>query len=71
MNFDYKKYQMRAANAATNEEKLAINQELKDLYASLSTGEKEDFDIGLEEFLKQENTRLKADYEAIKSVNLN
>ncbi len=38
--FDYKKYQMRAANAATIEEKLAINQELKDLYANLSEIEK-------------------------------
>jgi hypothetical protein len=71
MNFDYKKYQMRAANAATNEEKLAINQELKDLYASFSANEKKEFDLGLEEFLKKEKQRLEADYEAIKSVNLN
>ncbi len=62
---------MRAANAATTEEKLAINQELKDLYASFSEEEKKEFDEGLDEFLKQENARLKADYEAIKGVNLN
>lgn len=62
---------MRAANAATNKEKLAINQELKDLYATFSDDEKKAFDIGLEEFLKAENARLKADYEAIKSTNLN
>ena len=34
MNFDYKQYQMRAANASSLEEKGAINQELKNLYAS-------------------------------------
>jgi hypothetical protein len=69
--FDYKKYQIRAANAATNEEKMAINQELKDLYAGFSAEEKMEFDVGLEEFLKKENARLKADYEAIKRTNLN
>ncbi len=62
---------MRAANAATQEEKLAINQELKDLYASFSDEEKKEFDHGLDAFLAKENARLKADYEAIKGQNLN
>ena len=52
--FDYKKYQMRHANASTNEEKLAINQELKDLYATFTKEEKIAFDKGLDEFLKKE-----------------
>jgi hypothetical protein len=71
MNFDYKKYQMRAANAATNEEKLAINQELKDLYASYSDEEKKAFDIGLDEFLKKEKNILEAQYQAVMNQNLN
>lgn len=62
---------MRAANAATNAEKLAINQELKDLYSTFSADKKKTFDLGLEKFLKQENEKLKADYEAIKRVNMN
>jgi hypothetical protein len=71
MNFDYKKYQMRAANAISNEEKLAINQELKDLYANLSAEDKKVFDIGLDEFLKKEKASLEAQYQAIKEQNLN
>ncbi len=62
---------MRAANAATNEEKLAINQELKNLYASFSTEEKKEFDLGLEVFLKKEKASLEAQYQAIKNQNLN
>jgi hypothetical protein len=62
--FDYKSYQMRAANASSLAEKAAINQELKDLYASLSPADKKKFDDGLDAFLKAESSRLKADYEA-------
>lgn len=62
---------MRAANAATNEEKLAINQELKDLYASFSDEEKNAFDIGLDEFLKKEKNALEAQYQAVMNQNLN
>lgn len=69
--FDYKKYQMRAANAATKEEKLTINQELKDLYANLSAEDKKVFNDGLDKFLKNEKARLEAQYQAIKNENLN
>lgn len=69
--FDYKKYQMRHANASTNEEKLAINQELKELYATFSQEEKIAFDKGLDEFLKKEKASLEAQYQAIKNENLN
>jgi hypothetical protein len=69
--FDYKKYQMRAANAATSEEKLAINQELKDLYASFSVEKKKAFDLGLEIFLNAEKNKLEAQYRTIKNGNLN
>jgi hypothetical protein len=70
-NFDYKKYQMRHANASSNEEKLAINQELKDLYATFSKEEKIAFDKGLDEFLMKEKASLEAQYHAIKNENLN
>ncbi len=62
---------MRAANAATNEEKLAINQELKDLYFTFSQVEKNAFDKGLDEFLKKEKVNLESQYQAIKEQNLN
>jgi hypothetical protein len=69
--FDYKKYQMRAANAATKEEKLAINQELKDLYNTFTDAEKEEFDLGLDAFLKTEKANLEAHYQAIKQSGMN
>ena len=69
--FDYKKYQMRHANASTSEEKLAINQELKDLYATFTKEEKVAFDKGLDEFLMKEKASLEAQYQAIKNENLN
>lgn len=37
--FDFKSYHVRAINAANDEEKKAINQELKDFYAGLSEEE--------------------------------
>lgn len=69
--FDYKKYQIQAANAASKEEKLAINQELKDLCANLSAEDKKVFNDGLDKFLKNEKARLEAQYQAIKNENLN
>ncbi len=63
--FDYKSYQIRAANASTIEEKAAINQELKGYYAALSQDEKKKFDIGLDLFLKKEKNKLEAQYQAI------
>jgi hypothetical protein len=69
--FDYKSYQMRHANASTLEEKMAINQELKDLYNTFSEEEKKAFDKGLEDFLRKEKNNLESHYQAIMNQNLN
>ncbi len=67
--FDFKRYHMRSINAASGEERAAINQELKDLYASLSEGDKKDFNEQLQKFLAAERARLKSDMEAIRGLN--
>jgi hypothetical protein len=67
--FDFKRYHMRSINAASGEERAAINQELKDLYASLSEGDKKDFNEQLEKFMAKEVSRLKSDYEAIQGID--
>ncbi|WP_247237898.1 hypothetical protein [Telluribacter sp. SYSU D00476] len=56
-------------NAHSEEERAAINQELKDLYASLSEDDKADFNRQLQSFLAREVGRLKSDYESIKGMN--
>lgn len=66
MPYDFKKYHYRSINAATAEERAAINQELRDLYASLPEDEKAEFNAQLQRFLAQEMGRLKSDYESIK-----
>lgn len=63
--FDFKRYHMRSSNAATGEERAAINQELKDLYASLSEEDKKDFNEQLQKFLAAEQARLKSDLKAV------
>lgn len=65
-SYDFKSYHMRSINAATAEERAAINQELKDLYASLPDDEKEAFNQQLQTFLAREVGRLKSDYESVK-----
>lgn len=67
--FDFKRYHIRSTNAASGEERAAINQELKDLYASLSDEEQKDFNEQLQKFLAAERTRLKSDLEAIKGLD--
>ncbi len=64
--YDFKTYHTRSINAATAEERAAINQELKDLYASLPDAEKEQFNQQLQAFLAREVGRLKSDYESVK-----
>jgi len=66
MDFDFKKYHVRSINAASAEERAAINQELKNFYASLNVEEQEEFNKALQTFLAREVGRLKTDYEAIK-----
>ncbi|OIN57775.1 hypothetical protein BLX24_18440 [Arsenicibacter rosenii] len=53
-------------NAATAEERAAINQELKELYNSLPDDEKEDFNRQLQTFLAREMGRLKSGYESVR-----
>ena len=67
--YDFKKFHVRSINARTAEERAAINQELKDLYASLSTEEQEQFNLQLQKFLATEVGRLKSDYESIQGVD--
>ncbi|MBN8824122.1 MULTISPECIES: hypothetical protein [unclassified Spirosoma] len=64
--YDFRKYHYRSINAATDAERAAINQELKELYASLPEDEKEDFNRQLQTFLAKEMGRLKTDYESVK-----
>lgn len=68
-HFDFKSYHHRSIHAATAEERAAINQELKTLYASLNEEEKAVFNEQLQTFLVREMGRLKTDYEAIKGQN--
>lgn len=64
--YDFRKYHYRSINAANDAERAAINQELKDLYASLPDGEKENFNRQLQTFLAKEMGRIKSDYESVK-----
>lgn len=66
MDFNFRKYHTRSINASSAEERTAINQELKDFYASLNKEEQHEFNVQLQTFLAREVGRLKTDYEAIK-----
>jgi hypothetical protein len=66
MDFNFKKYHTRSINASSAEERAAINQELKDFYATLNKEEQHQFNTELQTFLAREMGRLKTDYEAIK-----
>lgn len=67
--FDFKRYHIRSTNAASGEERAAINQELKDLYASLSEEDQKNFNEQLQKFLAAERARLKSDLEAIRGLD--
>ncbi|MBC3784911.1 hypothetical protein [Spirosoma utsteinense] len=66
LTFDFRRYHIRSINAASDAERAAINQELKDLYASLSDAEKDVFNQQLQLFLSKEVGRIKSDYESVK-----
>jgi uncharacterized protein (UPF0335 family) len=66
---DFKKYHLRSINAHSDEERAAINQELKDLYASLSEADQTAFNEQLQAFLSKEVGRLKSDYESVRGLN--
>lgn len=64
--FNFKQFHIRSMNASSAEERATINQELKDLYASLSSEDQKEFNAQLQTFLVKEMGRLRSDYEAIK-----
>lgn len=66
MTFDFRKYHVRAINAQNDAEKAAINQELKDLYETLSDEDKKNFNEQLQLFLVGQYKSLSDDYEALK-----
>ena len=67
--YDFRRYHIRSINAADDAERTTINQELKDLYASLPDGEKDEFNRQLQAFLATEMGRIKSDYESVKGGN--
>jgi len=67
MEVDFKAYHLRSIHASTAKEKQQINQELKDLYDSLTEADKRIFNLELQKFLATEMGRLGSDYEAIKN----
>jgi len=68
INIDFKRFHIRSMNAASDEERGQINQELKDLYASLGDDDKKDFNEQLQKFLSKEVSRIKSDYESVNGL---
>lgn len=68
-NFDFKSYHLRIINAQSEEEKIQINQELKDLYASLNDEQKNEFNLQLENFLIKEYANIKSVTDGLQSGN--
>ena len=66
ITYNFRTFHTRSINAATADERAAINQELKDLYATLPDDEKEVFSSQLQHFLAREMGRLKSDYDSMK-----
>lgn len=67
--FDFKRFHIRSMNAGSDEERAQINQELKDLYSSLSEEDKSIFNEQLQKFLAREVSRIKSDYESIQGLD--
>lgn len=65
--FDFKKYHVRAMNAASEKEKVEINQELKDFYEDLNETEKAAFNRQLEDFLINEYKKINTLYNGVKN----
>ena len=70
-NFNLKSYHVRGMNAETEAEKLVVNQELKELYDSLSEEDKKDFNEQLQTFLVKEMAAIKSVYDATNTEDLN
>jgi hypothetical protein len=65
MSFDFKKYHVRAMNAANEQEKSAINKELKDFYDELPEDQKPAFNEELQSFLINEMGKIKSVYDGV------
>ncbi|MBP8156685.1 MAG: hypothetical protein KAX81_06625 [Leadbetterella sp.] len=61
--FDFKKYHVRAMNASSEADKLAINKELKDYYNDLEEADKAIFNEELQSFLIKEMASIKSVYD--------
>ena len=68
-DFNFKRFHIRSMNAASDEERGLINQELKDLYNGLSEEDKKDFNEQLQNFLTTQVARIKSDYESIHGLD--
>jgi hypothetical protein len=66
MIFDFRKYHYRSINAANDQERAALNQELKDTYETLSDADKVVFNEQLQAYLMQQYKTIGSDYEALK-----
>lgn len=66
-SFNFKKYHVKAMNASSEEEKAAINQELKDYYNNLPDEEKAPFNEALQSFLIKEMAGIKSVYDGVKA----
>ena len=64
--YDFRRYHVRSINAPSDADRAAINQELRDLYESLSDADKVTFNQQLQTFLAKEMGRIKSDYESMK-----
>jgi uncharacterized protein (UPF0335 family) len=62
-SFDFKKYHVKAMNASSEEEKAKINQELKDVYASLDEEAQKVFNEQLQAFLVKEYAAINSLYQ--------
>ena len=67
--FDFKKYHVRAMNAASEVEKAEINKELKEYYSSLSEEDQVIFNEELQSFLIKEMANIKSVYDGASGVN--
>jgi len=67
MIFDFKSFHLRSIHAESDQDRLLINVELKNLYDSLTQDEKQIFNLELQKFLITEVGKLGSDYEAIKN----
>jgi hypothetical protein len=63
---NFREFHIRSINAKDEQERTAINQELKDIYASLSEEEKSVFNAELQSFLVNQYKTIGDDYEALK-----